>query len=740
LLINIEITLTFDLNQSEQLNSNLSIIENFESVSSISHQTLEISNINDYWFTTSDNDYELQLLDNDDKMNTAKSNLFDIFTQDEYDNAHNTFVSIKRSSNEHIKKRVNTKKKNIGSMKRAAPQSLLLLMNFKDDGTTAFVIMQGNQIVYRDNGLCKYGQIFEPSTGVCRELFCQQNSILNGTGCVMDNNTNENDFKRMSDIDLSLTLIIHSAENSSSLPEQKMEVDIDDTNIVGQFLFVKPTIKQNNKTCGDWISLFHDSIADYLNIDHDRITKLRYEIDRNNITSNSEIKENRPKRYNSYVDQNTNLSDIREQRSSLFKNEINNELIKKPVATVNFYFTVKDRNETDDKKDNLQVVNELLIASEHRLEISLCQNYTSNVETLSILSDKNKTTTEWCPEPDHVYPTNTATLNVRQGTSGEVEYYVYVPELETNYTLGDYNLVFLVSADGTQPSHTNHGNKNYQTKRNSEILNQKLEEVFVSALSSSDYGSLLLHMQSHMSSIQHESESVISRLRSQIQYVKTITTTTVKMTTTSSKTTGNTQSDEVVKFFQVCNRAPKIVQACPDNQVMRIAWCEFDKFINRTIKNRRTGKLFTNREYQYDPYMHDLYINVCKYTAKTSATISISEKAPGFVTMVATLLSIFALTSTLLTYYLFSVLRNLPGWNTINLTLALILAEILFLVQSILLTTRPSICLLMALGTHYFFLASFFWMNVMAFDLWQTFHKGFSLYISETRERLPFET
>ncbi|CAF1037119.1 unnamed protein product [Didymodactylos carnosus] len=221
-------------------------------------------------------------------------------------------------------------------------------------------------------------------------------------------------------------------------------------------------------------------------------------------------------------------------------------------------------------------------------------------------------------------------------------------------------------------------------------------------------------------------------LKSQVQHV--ITSTVIMSTEQQPATNGN----DIMKLFQVCDRKPKIKNVCPDNQVMRIAWCEFDKFSNRTIKNRRTGKLYTNREYQYDLYIPDLYINVCKYTSKTSTTISISEKAPGFVTMVATLISIFALASTLLTYSLFSVLRNLPGWNTINLTLALIIAEILFLMQSILLTTRPLICLLMALGTHYFFLASFFWMNIMAFDLWQTFHKGFSLYISETRERLPF--
>jgi hypothetical protein len=175
---------------------------------------------------------------------------------------------------------------------------------------------------------------------------------------------------------------------------------------------------------------------------------------------------------------------------------------------------------------------------------------------------------------------------------------------------------------------------------------------------------------------------------------------------------------------------------------MRIALCEVHQYKNFSIRIHRTGRLYTNREYRYDHLRPDLYIVVCKHDTYNGTThgkkLNFFEKAPGFLSTIATFLSICALAITLLTFALFSSLRNLPGCNTINLIVALMLAEILFLTQSLLIMTRPTVCLLLALGIHFFFLASFFWMNVMAFDLWRTFHKGFLLYICEIRERLPY--
>lgn len=197
-----------------------------------------------------------------------------------------------------------------------------------------------------------------------------------------------------------------------------------------------------------------------------------------------------------------------------------------------------------------------------------------------------------------------------------------------------------------------------------------------------------------------------------------------------------------LQLFNVCNRYPRIVGRCPDGQVMRIAMCEFVQYKNNSIRMKRTGKLYTNKEYRYDEFRPDLYVVVCKQPINNSTSqakiYGFLDKAPGFLSTIASILSIFALTITLLTFALFSSLRNLPGCNTINLIIALIFAQILFLCQSLFIMTRSSVCLMFAIGIHYFYLASFFWMNVMAFDLWKTFHKGFSLYLYDIRERLPF--
>jgi hypothetical protein len=196
-----------------------------------------------------------------------------------------------------------------------------------------------------------------------------------------------------------------------------------------------------------------------------------------------------------------------------------------------------------------------------------------------------------------------------------------------------------------------------------------------------------------------------------------------------------------MKLVSVCNRQPQIVGRCPDSVVMRIALCEVVQYTNFSIRIKRTGRLYTNREYRYDDHRPDLYVVVCKHdtvNGTTNGKLGFVERAPGILSTIAIFLSIFALTITLITFMLFSSLRNLPGCNTINLIIALIIAETLFLSQDLIIMTKSHVCLLFALGIHFFYLASFFWMNVMAYDLWKTFHKGFSLYVYDIRERLPF--
>ncbi|XP_046547056.1 uncharacterized protein LOC124257110 [Haliotis rubra] len=95
-------------------------------------------------------------------------------------------------------------------------------------------------------------------------------------------------------------------------------------------------------------------------------------------------------------------------------------------------------------------------------------------------------------------------------------------------------------------------------------------------------------------------------------------------------------------------------------------------------------------------------------------------KAEAYMTAVLGRISIVALAIVLLTYGLFPKLRNLPGVNTMNLTLALLIAESIFIIGEGR-AALPLVCSVVAILLHYFFLASFFWMNVMSYDLFRTF-------------------
>ena len=96
-----------------------------------------------------------------------------------------------------------------------------------------------------DNGRCQYGQIFDPSTGRCRDIFCQElNHKFNGTACIPNKNMAAPDERKsMSDIDLSLTIIVS--------PSNHYE----------RGNFSQRLNSQMNKTCIDnWNQMFHNTL------------------------------------------------------------------------------------------------------------------------------------------------------------------------------------------------------------------------------------------------------------------------------------------------------------------------------------------------------------------------------------------------------------------------------------------------------------------------------------------------
>jgi hypothetical protein len=292
-----------------------------------------------------------------------------------------------------------------------------------------------------DNGFCQYGQLFDPSTGRCRDIYCQElNYRFNGTTCIPDENKNSTQvYKRMSDIDVSLTLMI--------APRDHFE----------RGNFSKRLNSQMNKTCAnDWNRMFHDTLhgefcifnrtrdrilclffLGYLSIDYERITKIDYSL----IQTEDEHLVKR-----SIIDsENNNTARIIYSNISS-DNYINNTLSNNGSVTINSYFSIADRNETsNDTLTGLHVVTLLLLASEYNVILDLCEKYSIKVESLSIVSDKNKTQEEFCSDPDVMYPTKNGILRRRISSDGEIDYVVDIPELETTYEGGDYTYLFIVS-------------------------------------------------------------------------------------------------------------------------------------------------------------------------------------------------------------------------------------------------------------------------------------------------------
>lgn len=83
-------------------------------------------------------------------------------------------------------------------------------------------------------------------------------------------------------------------------------------------------------------------------------------------------------------------------------------------------------------------------------------------------------------------------------------------------------------------------------------------------------------------------------------------------------------------------------------------------------------------------------------------------------------ISVLFLLIVLVTYYTFSALRTIPGIYLVNLSLSLLLSHLLWLLTTVLNTSKAS-CTALAVLLHYFSLVSFAWMSLIAYDTWRTF-------------------
>ena len=88
--------------------------------------------------------------------------------------------------------------------------------------------------------------------------------------------------------------------------------------------------------------------------------------------------------------------------------------------------------------------------------------------------------------------------------------------------------------------------------------------------------------------------------------------------------------------------------------------------------------------------------------------------------LVGGILSIVGCVSTFVTYCLFPSLRNIPGKIVMNLCVALTIAQ-LVMALGFLLTSNDLACKISGINKQFWWLSSFCWMNIFAYDLSKTF-------------------
>lgn len=120
-------------------------------------------------------------------------------------------------------------------------------------------------------------------------------------------------------------------------------------------------------------------------------------------------------------------------------------------------------------------------------------------------------------------------------------------------------------------------------------------------------------------------------------------------------------------------------------------------------------------------YSSNYSINV--QSSKQEELLITYDKSQTILSLVGQLFSIVALTIHLFVYALLPSLRNLAGKNLMSLVGSLLAAQMVFLF-GLGRTEIYEVCVVLACAIHYFFLASFFWMSVMSFDIWHTFSRS----------------
>ena len=193
--------------------------------------------------------------------------------------------------------------------------------------------------------------------------------------------------------------------------------------------------------------------------------------------------------------------------------------------------------------------------------------------------------------------------------------------------------------------------------------------------------------------------------------------------------TSNTKNCTVIVGGKTCQAVTlKKNQSTPVNvslNISRVMFTTREQF----LKDKKAMKIQGNAVYVLCPEH-----NTDKDTEEDSSVLI-------YITLIGTVLSIISLCFLLGVYLMFKELRNLPGKCLINLSLALLCYQTIFL-SAAKSKEIDVLCKAVAIFLHFFILAAFSWMCAMAFDVANAFSvkgkstKQFDLTLKSSRRTL----
>ena len=153
---------------------------------------------------------------------------------------------------------------------------------------------------------------------------------------------------------------------------------------------------------------------------------------------------------------------------------------------------------------------------------------------------------------------------------------------------------------------------------------------------------------------------------------------------------------------------------------------EYSRTVNLSIYVKETSSLYSYGEYEI---ISNKSVTICQFfkvqlITETRETI-FNNDVLGHITFVSFLLSILSLIFLLVTYILFPQLRTLPGKNLIKFSTNLLLFELFWLPSGFTeVRSVKAICMALGIIEHYFLMASFVGMSVIAFHTCKVFARS----------------